>query len=457
VIRRLLLGYLGLTLFVLVALEVPLGIENGRTERRNLEAKVEHDATNLASIAQTAVRTRSQAQLHAVASIAYRYSKSTGGRVLITGRNGIALVDTNPSSSARETFASRPEIASALRGHVTQGVRHSSTLHANLLYVAVPVAAGGIVDGAVRITYPTSAVEARITRYWLILLAVAAVVLTLAGVAGARLAAGVTRPLRNLERAAEAVGHGDLEARAAEELGPPEVRSLAVVFNDTVARLEQLIHSQDEFVADASHQLRTPLTALRLRLENLERSVPEESRPAIEGSLGEIRRLTQLVHGLLVLARVDASVASPGIIDLARLVSERVTVWSPRAADLDLRLVTDVSHGEAVYASEDGMHQVLDNLIENALEASPPGGTVTVSVSGSELRVRDEGAGLSAEGRARAFDRFWRARSGSGSGLGLAIVRRLVEADGGEVELTAADGKGLVAIVRLRSAVSEVK
>jgi signal transduction histidine kinase len=453
VIRRLLLGYLGLTLFVLVALEVPLGIENARTERRSLEAKVEHDATNLASIAQTAVRTRAQSQLRAVASIAYRYSKTTGGRVLITGHNGIALIDTKPSSRARETFVSRPEILSALQGHVVQGTRRSATLHANLLYVAVPIAAGGIVDGAVRITYPTSTVDARITRYWLILLVVAAIVLIVAGMAGVRLAAFVTRPLRSLETAADAVGRGDLEARAIEDVGPPEVRSLTLVFNDTVARLEQLIRSQDEFVADASHQLRTPLTALRLRLANLERKVPDESRSDIEGSLEEIRRLTQLVHGLLVLARVDASMASGGVVDLDGITTERVTFWTPRAADLELSLVANVDGTSVVHASEEGMRQVLDNLIENALEASPPGGTVTVSASRGELRVRDEGPGLSPEDRQRAFDRFWRARSGPGSGLGLSIVRRLVQADGGEVELTTGLG-GLEAIVRLRPAES---
>jgi hypothetical protein len=98
---RLLLGYLGLTLFVLVALEVPLGIQNGRTERRNLEAKVEHDATNLASIAQDAVRTRSSPELRAVAAIAYRYSNDTGGRVLVVARNGIAVIDTKRLSTAR--------------------------------------------------------------------------------------------------------------------------------------------------------------------------------------------------------------------------------------------------------------------------------------------------------------------------------------------------------------------
>ena len=182
--RRLVLGYLGLTLFVLVVLEVPLGIQNGRTERGNLEAKVEHDATNLASIAQDALETRSKAQLKAVARdrvpLQQHHGRTGAGRRAKRGRGRRHAAH----GSAREGFASRPEIAAALRGRVAQGVRHSSTLHENLLYVAVPVAAGGVVRGAVRITYPTSAVDARVTRYWLILLAIARVVLALAAAVG---------------------------------------------------------------------------------------------------------------------------------------------------------------------------------------------------------------------------------------------------------------------------------
>jgi signal transduction histidine kinase len=448
---RLLLGYLGLTLFVLVVLEVPLGIQNGRTERRALEAKVEHDATSLASIAQTTVSSGSRPGLRAVAAIAYRYSTGTGGRVLIVRRNGVAVVDTTPAGGTRETFASRPEIAAALRGRIVQGVRYSSTLHAHLLYVAVPIAAGGIVEGAVRITYPTSAVDARVTRYWLILLAIAAIVLALATVAGLRLSKFVTRPLRNLERAAVAVGDGDLATRAPAGDGPPEVRSLAAVFNETVARLEQLVRSQNDFVADASHQLRTPLTALRLRLENIEADLTEAGRRDLEGALDEVERLARLVDGLLVLARVDMPTET-AIVDLPEVVVERVAAWGARAGDLDVRLVAETADGGAVRASGEGLRQVLDNLIENALEASSPGSAVTVRATGSELRVRDEGAGLSPEQRKRAFDRFWRARSGAGSGLGLAIVRRLVEADGGAVALQPAPGGGLEAVVALPSA-----
>ena len=376
--------------------------------------------------------------------------------MLVVRRNGIAVVDTSSAGGVRETFASRPEIAAALHGQVAQGVRYSSSLHEHLLYVAVPVASGGVVDGAVRITYPTSAVDARITRYWLILLAIAAVILALAAAGGTRLATFLIRPLRKLERAARAVGDGDLATRAPENEGPPEVRSLAAVFNETVARLEQLLRSQGEFVADASHQLRTPLTSLRLRLENLERDLAEPGRRDLEGALEELERLARLVEGLLVLARADAHASPASLVDLTELVSERVAAWKVRADDLNVRLVAEESDGGTVRASEEGLRQVLDNLIENALEASPARGTVTVIATRSELRVRDQGPGLSPEQREHAFDRFWRARADTGSGLGLAIVRRLVDADGGEVELLPAAGGGLEAVVRLGHADDEL-
>ena len=137
--------------------------------------------------------------------------------------------------------------------------------------------------GAVRITYPTSTLDARILRYWLLLAAVAGVVLTAAAIVGVRLAHALVRPVRALERVAASVGSGDLAARAAEDAGPIEVRSLARVFNATVGTLGRLLQSQDEFVADASHELRTPLTALRLRLENGD----------VDGALAETLRLSR--------------------------------------------------------------------------------------------------------------------------------------------------------------------
>jgi signal transduction histidine kinase len=320
-----------------------------------------------------------------------------------------------------------------------------------LLYVGVPIASGGKVHGAVRITYPFSAVDARIRRYWLILALIGVVVLGGAAVVGLGLARFVTRPLRSLEEAAAAVGEGHLEARAPEREGPPEVRSLAARFNETVAKLSRLLRSQGEFVADASHELRTPLTALRLRLESLP---PSRDRDA---ALHEADRLRDLVDGLLTLARADAGAEGSVRVDAAALMRERVDVWLPLADEHRVALHADLEGPLPVRAAPGRLTQVLDNLIANALEASPEGGTVTMSARTSspwvELHLRDDGPGLTQEQRERAFDRFWRAGSGGGgSGLGLAIVKRLVTADQGEVELREASSGGVDAVVRLRPA-----
>lgn len=446
--RRLLFGYLGMTLFVLVVLEVPLGVQNQRNERRDLEARVTRDATVLAQDAEDAVQERQPAQLAPVARVAYAYARTTGGRVTIVDRRGRALLDTSRRIAGAESFASRPEIRAALRGRYSVGQRYSQTLHVGLLYAAVPIASGGKVHGAVRVAYPTSTLDTRVRRYWALLAGIASVVLAAAALVGARLAHFIIRPLAGLEAAAAAVGAGDLDARAPEDVGPPEVRSLSRVFNGTVARLGRLLRAQEEFVADASHELRTPLTALRLRLEN------GDSR----GALAEAERLSALVEGLLALARSEAGTTVAETVDAAACVRGRVDAWQPLADESNVRLTSDVDGVGAVRAGEPRLVQILDNLIANALDHAPSASVVRVSAREAppwvELRVRDEGPGMTTEQRDRAFDRFWRAPTSRhrGSGLGLAIVRKLVDADQGEVELITAPGVGTEVVVRLRPA-----
>ncbi|HET7354214.1 MAG TPA: ATP-binding protein [Gaiellaceae bacterium] len=447
--RRLLLGYLGVTLFVLLSLEVPLGVQNQRTERRDLTAKVSHDAMVLAADAEDAVQAPTRRQVAALAAVASSYAGRAGARVVVVDRKAYALIDTSGRIRGTESFASRPEIRGALAGRYPRGVRTSNTLHEQLLFVAVPIASGGQVHGAVRVTYPLSTVDARVLRYWLILGLIGLLVLAGAAVIGLGVARFVTRPLHRLEEAAAAVGDGRLDARADERAGPPEVRSLATVFNETVGKLERLLRSQEEFVADASHELRTPLTALRLRLETLP---PSAERDA---ALREADRLRDLVGGLLVLARADAGTEPPTRIDAVALMRDRMEAWSPLADEQHVSLVAELNGPLPVRAAPGRLTQVLDNLVANAVEASPADGTVTLSARPAgpwiELHVADHGAGLTPEQRARAFDRFWRAGSGEdGSGLGLAIVRRLVAADEGEVELLEATTGGVDAVVRLR-------
>ena len=450
--RRLLASFMAIALLSLALLLIPLGVSNSRSERRDLETKVERDAVAVASLAQSAVA-GNRAGLEAVNRLAQTYLDDTGGRIVVVDRDGTALVDADPPAPGPRNFASRPEIAAALRGRVATGVRHSETLGTDLLYVAVPVAANGVVGGAVRVSYPTSAIDQRVRRYWLALAAIAAVVLALAAAVAVVLARWITRPLEEIESAAAAAAEGDLDARA-EAGGPPEVRSLALTLNDLVARVDALLGSQREFVADASHQLRTPLTALRLRLENLERDVSETGRADLEGALVEVQRLSGLVDGLLALARADAGEAPARAVDVAAAARERVAAWQPLAAERAVELRTAGVEPPPAHVGPARLEQVLDNLLSNALEVAPPGTAVTVTTGRAgehvELRVDDEGPGLSSEERARAFDRFWRGGSdGAGSGLGLAIARRLVETDGGTIALVEAPGGGLEARILL--------
>ncbi len=450
--RRFVLAFLGVTVLVLLVLVVPLGISASDRERDRLTLDLERDARVLGSFAEDTLEGLADEDLQRVAD---DYAERTGARTLIVGARGRVLGDSDPVEGAGN-YRARPEIADALNGQLTAGVRRSDTLDTDLLYVAVPVASGGEVHGVVRLTYPTHEVDERVNRVWLTLGGVAAVSLLAAGLIAVALARSVTRPLRELQTAATALGAGDLSAHAPDDHGPPEVRALARAFNDTSRRLEELIGAQDAFVADASHQLRTPLTALRLRLENLEADAEPTAADELVAALEEGDRMSRLVDGLLALARADkaASMATASALDLRALVEERRDTWLPVAEERGVEVVVDPGPRLRGLATPDRVSQVLDNLLDNALEVSPEGATVRLSVvatpTGPAIHVADQGPGMTPDQRQRAFDRFWQGPEGTGSsGLGLAIVQKLVQADGGHVDLREAPGGGLDAVVQL--------
>jgi signal transduction histidine kinase len=460
VTRRLLLGFLSLTLFVVVVLEVPLGVTYARREERALRADVEHDAVVLASLAEDRLEgTEATDPLPAVR----RYTRDTGARVVIVDRDGVAIVDTEPPSPGVRSFRSRPEIRAALAGRVATGIRHSDTLGGEFLYVAVPVASGGRVHGAARVTYPAETMRARVRRTWLTLAGIALVALTAAALLGWLVARSVVRPLTRLQAATNALGRGDLTTRAPVSEGPGEVRALARDFNVMARRLEELVQAQDAFVADASHQLRSPLTALRLRLEMLGAEGDDATATDVAAAIDEVHRLSRVVDGLLALARVErVQEGETDVVDAGDVLREREDAWRALALERGVRLVTEAAPGLALVASRDRAGQVLDNFLANALDAAPAGSTVRLAATAADgtvdVHVIDQGAGLSDEDRARALDRFWRGGTDlselGGSGLGLSIAAKLAGIDGGTVELRPAVPNGIDATVRYRRATS---
>lgn len=452
---------MSVALLVILVQDIPLGSYLQSTERDRMITSLERDAFVLAGRSEDSLESDSAADHAVIADLAKKYRAAGGARVVIVDSSGIALVTSDDDSSAvGSSYLSRPEIAKALTGQIDSGRRYSKSLNEELLYVSVPVLSGAHVYGAVRLTFPAQvvadAVGARLAALWL----VAITTVLGAGILGLIFSTTFTRRLTLLKQSTEHLAAGRLDERADETAGAPELRSLSRSFNVMAERLSASMEQQRSFSADASHQLRTPLTALRLRLEGARSLVITQPLDAVD-RLGaaerEVDRLSNIIEGLLQLSTAEASAVPPVITDLAALARERIEHWSPLSQESGVDIRYSGPHASRVLAVPGALEQIIDNLLDNALGVSPPGSSITVTVrpdgDRTAVHVIDEGPGMSESDREHAFERFWRAGSPStGSGLGLAIVAQLALHCGGSAQLDRAPGGGLDASVTLPTA-----
>lgn len=449
--RRLLFSYVGLALLVLAGLEIPLGYLYARGEESRFAQTIERDATMLAEVTEENIE---KGNLTELPTIIGDYTARTGGRVVVTDRTGLVLAASGSATPADTDLSAQPDIAAALRNQPTTGTS-TDAYGAAVLYATQPGASGTTIRGALRLTYPSAMVTDRVHRIWIALTLAGACILAAVGLVAFTLARWITRPLRTLEHATRQLAVGHLANPPDATTGPPELRSLAASFTRTATRLQHLLDAQHAFASEASHQLKTPLTALRLRLENFEPYLDPRAHSSLDETIEEVERLARMVHGLLALARLENSATTPEPVDLDEVVADRATSWEPFAAEQQVTLAVTGPPTGPVQAIPGALEQIIDNLLANALRVSPPGTTITLArAPGTELHVIDQGPGMSQAERERAFDRFWRASTShhDGTGLGLPIVRHLVRASGGEITLHAAPGGGLDAYIRLRPA-----
>jgi signal transduction histidine kinase len=383
--------------------------------------------------------------------------------VIVVGERGRLLVDSESAAPAGTSYASRPEIAAALRGEATQGERHSDSLDEDLLFTAVPVVSEGRREGAVRVTQSVDAVNGEVRSDVLALIGVAAVVLLLGLGLAWLLAGSLARPLRGLAGTARQVAGGDLDARAREE-GSSEQREVAAAFNDMTGQLARALRSQREFVANASHQLRTPLTGLRLRLEAASlKSADEDVERELVAAERETVRLARLLTELLTLAR-ERERPEPEEVSLAEVGHAAHERWQGPAETGGRLLVADGDGEPVVAATEADLAVIVDNLVENGLNYSPIASTVTiewgVDRESAWLAVLDQGPGISPDERERVFERFFRgeaSRDAEGTGLGLSVVEALAGRWGGWVRLQDRPEGGTRCEVRLPLIVEHVE
>lgn len=436
----------------IVALEVPLALSLAR----RVDAEVRSQARSQVDVvAASASGLVSPLRPAALADLVGTSATSVRGRVIVVDRRGLVIADSAGPAALGESYSSRPEIVAALSGRRFQDTRRSQTLREDLLATAAPIFSSGRTVGAVRITQSVARVNDAVRRTIVGLALVGLLVLVLGLGAGLVIAGQVARPLRRLEGTARAVDAGDFQLRAREE-GSAEQRSLARSFNDMTERLVRALRAQQDFVADASHQLRTPLAGLRLRLEEARaEGVSPEADRELDAGLHELDRLSVTIDELLVLSRAGERDAPGERLSLDDAASRAAERWHPAARDagIEIGAAAEAEPHRYVWCSRADLDRVLDSLVENAIRYGPPGSSIRVVAAAGRVEVRDEGPGLAAGEEDTVFERFHRGTAGragpAGTGLGLAIARDLARSWGGEATLANRDGRGAVAVLRL--------
>jgi two-component system, OmpR family, sensor kinase len=453
---RLVLAFGYVLLFAVIALEVPLTLNFSRRVDSEIKAEASAGAQSVAAAASGRLTDAS-----ALTALARDQARRLGGRVIVVDNTGRVLVDSDGAAARGASYASRPEVAQALRGATPQGTRHSDSLDADLLYTAVPIVDAGRAVGAVRLTQSVKAVHDEVRRDVVALLALGAAVLALGlGLAWA-IAGSLSRPLRGLARTARQIAAGDLRTRAT-PTGSTEQVEVANAFNDMTDRLVRALDAQRDFVANASHQLRTPLTGLRLRLESasLRAEDPDLKRDLVAGEL-ETERLAKLLSNLLRLAQDGQPPTAATSIALAGVADRAADRWRDQA-ERDGHAIEVAGTGDPhVRASAGDLDTMVDNLVENALNYTAPDTPIRIEWGhdgrDAFVAVLDRGAGLDAGEAERVFDRFYRgsaSRGGAvpGTGLGLAIVDALAVRWGARAALTGRPGGGTRAELRFPAA-----
>jgi two-component system sensor histidine kinase MprB len=305
-------------------------------------------------------------------------------------------------------------------------------------------------DGAIQVARPLTEVDAELSRLVKQLAIVAGVGVLLAIALGAIVARTALKPIRRFTRTTEALtGDPDLSHRL-EETGRDELTRLARSFNRTLDALETSAAAQRNLVADASHELRTPIASLRANiqvLEDADRLAPEDLVDLRADIISELDELTALVGDIVELARGSRPADRLDDVQLDTLVASLVDRFERRFPDLHFERSLEPT---VVSGEPERIARAVSNLLDNASKWSPAGGTIEVVLDEGTVSVRDHGRGFAEQDLPHVFDRFYRAsdaRSATGSGLGLAIVRQAAESHGGAVEaLNARDGGGMVRV-----------
>ena len=376
-----------------------------------------------------------------------------GAYILVVDRTGRMMDNMNMA------YADNPDFAQTLdRKDIMEGLRlvlrgEEIDLHVSMdgndyFTVGVPFVQNGWVLGAVLMQTPAQVIEAGASGLLLPVITVAAAASLFAGLVLFLILRGVLKPLGRLTDAARAMAEGDFAVRVPETKSTREVEELSAAFNSMADELSEVEDSRREFVANVSHELRSPITAISGYIEGMRDGVipPEEQDKYLGIVSDESKRLSRLIGELLALSRLEREDAALEYTDfdicdlLERVFLRRTGDLEKRGMDIDCDFNPEPCF---VHADMARIDQVLVNLIDNAIKFTPDGGLITLRVRGENglctVTVADNGVGILPEDRPRIFERFFTAdrahTSGKGTGLGLSICQRILEMHGQRIRL----------------------
>jgi signal transduction histidine kinase len=374
-------------------------------------------------------------------------------------RAGVLYRDDRAMAKAPETWqlpiygAGREAFKEALLGRRSHDPPQVWPWQDGRIVVASPVVRDGDVVAVVVLDSPTDGMRSRTLRGWLLIAVGEAVAMLVAVGAAIRLTGWVLLPVRTLDAATHDIASGRMRSRVAASGGPPELRRLARSFNEMADNVEDVLEQQRAFVADASHQLRNPLSALLLRIEMLGMELPAQHQE-FTSVQAEGKRLARVLDDLLDLALAEHAPADLQLTDVAEVAAERVEAWRPVAERKGVLLESAGQSAATAWADPVALSSALDAVVDNAVKFTPEGEHVTVSVASEgghvTLVVADGGPGLNDEELERIGDRFWRSnrhQNISGSGLGLSITRALLSAGGASISYARNEPRGLRAVI----------
>lgn len=433
---------------------------------RDLRNSLEVEAVHLALEIDNDLQLDSDEASSRIQNAVDRHASRLGLSITVVNKNGHVLAESGqPLLPEGENISNQPEINDALSGIAAFYQRNSARTRTEWLYVAYPVRASGETAGVIRVGVPMTDIDTRLNRDLIIFLEIIAATVVATALISLWLARRVTKPISAMSEECRSIARsGDINATV-RLYRQDEIGEFVASFNQMISRLREEERLRQEFIANASHELKTPTMAIGSVVEALQAGAVED--PQLRGQFLKslenlVERQENLISDLLDVARLDAEKSlewhdAVNLLDSIMEAVEQVRSQAQKKA-VNINVEADLN-GQIVEGNSIQLQRAFINLLTNAINYTPSAGTVTVKVERldadlAELRFSDTGPGIETDDLPHIFERFYRAdkarsRASGGTGLGLAITREIVARHHGVIDVQSTTGQGSTFVVRL--------